>query len=117
MIWIFAVVWLPAQLLHLQHQVPVAHYLEETRLQRDGQPGGKHSDISMMKLQCQGTNSTKALIFYFIAYKETVAEMVLSDVLKKPADLKRVLEKSIQVTVLSELHKYSSYVSNGCKFL
>lgn len=36
---VFTVVRLPAQLLHLRHQAPVAHNLQQAGLKRDAQPG------------------------------------------------------------------------------
>lgn len=47
---VLTVVWLSAQLLHLQQQIPVADDLEQTRLERDGQPGEKESRISQLTL-------------------------------------------------------------------
>lgn len=38
-LWVLAVVRFPTQLLHLGHQAPVAHDLQQAGLQRDAQSG------------------------------------------------------------------------------
>lgn len=57
MLWVFTVIMFPAKLLHLRHQAPVAHDLQQAGLQGDAQPrdtqeeewmfGQRNSDLLM----------------------------------------------------------------------
>jgi len=54
MLRVVTVVGFPAQLLHLCHQTPVAHNLQQAGLQRDAQPGntqGRGSAVCLRKLK------------------------------------------------------------------
>ena len=45
---VLTVVRLPAQLLHLHHQAPVAHDLQQAGLQRDAQPGDTRGEGGLL---------------------------------------------------------------------
>lgn len=46
---VFTVVRLPAQLLHLRHQAPVAHNLQQAGLKRDAQPGDTRGEEGLFE--------------------------------------------------------------------
>lgn len=48
MLVVFTVIWLPAQLLHLGHQAPVAHNLQQAGLKRDAQPGDTQGEDGLL---------------------------------------------------------------------